>query len=394
MPSSTEAVVTAITTARDDVITAIRDEFEKMRTKIDVTDEDLHNVINKLQNQIEILIGQAKAHSIVELRLDDLFEVVVDLTEDAKQIKAVDLELNRWETDKRAQDYFAQNLAALQRGAKIFRIYVLAPHTTEDGIATTAATIKKHLNCNNNPLVKKKRGRIDVRVLYHDDIPDGQRPRDFAIFDSNKVLEEEFNGKWVSTFRGKLTKRTPEVQDALHYFETLSEVATPLASPGDVDKWAEEIRDRISRSGYTYDIFLGYCSEVTNTARTIKYFIQSLGYSVLDWNDFSSGSALLDEIKRAAQECRLGLFLFTKDDARPDGAEATPRDNVIMEYGYFLRDKGTERVAVVLETGAKRPTDLEGILYLPLANRADTSTIETKLRKWLTSQLGRPSKSS
>ncbi len=138
--------------------------------------------------------------------------------------------------------------------------------------------------------------------------------------------------------------------------------------------WMEEIQAR-------RDVFLGYCIQAKTTALEIHLFLtQTLGLSVLNWSmDFSAGGTILEELERAAQVCTCGLFLFTKDDPLESGAhdQAAPRDNVVFEAGYFVSVKGKERVLIIRERGTKMPADLGGNIYLHLANRDDTSAIQT-----------------
>jgi predicted nucleotide-binding protein len=70
--------------------------------------------------------------------------------------------------------------------------------------------------------------------------------------------------------------------------------------------------------------------------------------------------------------------------SRPDGQrQATPRDNVVFEAGSFASAKGSDRVLIVLEQGAKLPADLGGAIYAPLADKADIQPIETPVQRFL-----------
>jgi hypothetical protein len=136
------------------------------------------------------------------------------------------------------------------------------------------------------------------------------------------------------------------------------------------DAWAVKVRER-------RDVFLGYCSKANSSAKEIRDYLESKGFSVLDWaRDFRPAAAtILEEIEKAASRCRCAIFLFTKDDELDRNArgkasfEAIPRDNVLLEAGYFTQARGKERVAIVREIGAKMPADLGGVIYLSLQDR-------------------------
>jgi hypothetical protein len=131
------------------------------------------------------------------------------------------------------------------------------------------------------------------------------------------------------------------------------------------DAWYAELNER-------RDVFLGYCSKANSCAIEIRNYLEANGFSVLDWaRDFKpAGATILEEIEGASKQCRCAVFLFTRDDEISKKAkakasfEAVPRDNVLLEAGYFTQARGKERVAIVCEVGAKMPADLGGIIYI------------------------------
>ena len=144
--------------------------------------------------------------------------------------------------------------------------------------------------------------------------------------------------------------------------------------------WQRELAER-------RDVFLGYCSASTATARAIQRTLCAQGVTVLDWQtDFPPGQNILQQIGRASERCSAGIFLFTRDDelAAPGaGHEAVPRDNVVFEAGYFVHAKGKDRVLVVREQGAKMPADLGGDIYASLPDRADVTPILDSLQRFV-----------
>ena len=146
--------------------------------------------------------------------------------------------------------------------------------------------------------------------------------------------------------------------------------------------WQRELSER-------RDVFLGYCSASTATARAIKRYLVEQGVTVLDWqSDFPPGQNILQQIGRASDRCSAGIFLFTRDDelATPGNEQgaAVPRDNVVFEAGYFIHAKGKDRVLVVREQGAKMPADLGGDIYAALPDRNHIGPILESLRRFVT----------
>jgi len=152
--------------------------------------------------------------------------------------------------------------------------------------------------------------------------------------------------------------------------------------------WAEKVRGR-------RDLFLGYCGKANSSAEEIRDYLEKKGFSVLDWSrDFKpAGATILEEIERAASRCRCAVFLFTKDDeieVKATGEasfNAIPRDNVLLEAGYFTQARGKERVAIVREKGAKMPADFGGIIYLSMEDRSRLLPVKRGLVKFLNEAL-------
>jgi hypothetical protein len=147
------------------------------------------------------------------------------------------------------------------------------------------------------------------------------------------------------------------------------------------DYWKLKMFDR-------RDVFLGYCSRSTATAKEIRHYLENdQQVSVLDWQtDFSPGSNILQQIQEATEKCRSGIFLFTQDDFIDDTTQdrkAVPRDNVVFEAGYFIKAKEKSHVLIILEKGAKMPADLGGDIYASLGNDKDVSTIKNDISKFI-----------
>ena len=102
-----------------------------------------------------------------------------------------------------------------------------------------------------------------------------------------------------------------------------------------------------------------------------------------------AGATILEEIERAPSRCRCAVFPLTKDDEVERKAkakasfDAIPRDNVLLEAGYFTQARGKERVALVCERGAKIPADLGGIIYVPMESRKNLRSVKQALAKFL-----------
>ncbi len=130
-------------------------------------------------------------------------------------------------------------------------------------------------------------------------------------------------------------------------------------------------------------IFLGYAGRSRRVAAEVKDFLQSQcrNCTVLDWLvDFRRGHTIIEEIERTAHRISGAVFLITKDDefvtSRHDiaGRKYYPRDNIVFEVGFFAGRLGRRRVACLVERGVEIPSDLLGVLYIPLSKLRLEST--------------------
>jgi Predicted nucleotide-binding protein containing TIR-like domain len=66
------------------------------------------------------------------------------------------------------------------------------------------------------------------------------------------------------------------------------------------------------------------------------------------------------------------VVLLTPDDACDSangGATKRPRQNVVLELGYFLGRLGRERVCALYKEGTEIPSDYTGVLFIPFDGR-------------------------
>lgn len=152
---------------------------------------------------------------------------------------------------------------------------------------------------------------------------------------------------------------------------------------GRFNAWKRAVNNR-------YQVFVGYSGEAKDAANAIVAFLTGrMGLRVKEYRaNFVQGGTILEEIENAVNTCHCAIFLFTASDRLENNEwQASPRDNVIFEAGYFMRAKGKERVLIIREEGTKMPADLGGNIYLPLKNRNDISSITADIQYFLENRL-------
>lgn len=86
----------------------------------------------------------------------------------------------------------------------------------------------------------------------------------------------------------------------------------------------------------------------------------------------NSGKTIIEKFEDLSNAA-FGVVLYTacdKGSVNIDNSELQPRarQNVIFEHGYLFAKLGRERVCALVEHGVEIPSDLAGVLYVPIDN--------------------------
>ena len=133
------------------------------------------------------------------------------------------------------------------------------------------------------------------------------------------------------------------------------------------------------------NVFIGSSGEAREELDTIAEWIEYHGHVPRPWTDhtlFPLAKTTFDSLHQAARQVDAALFLFSEDDNawyRGNNIDL-PRDNVLLEYGLFSGSLGDGAVAIATLGKPKMPSDLGGVTYLPLKQKA---MAKNKLKLWL-----------
>ena len=108
------------------------------------------------------------------------------------------------------------------------------------------------------------------------------------------------------------------------------------------------------------------------TKHEIARFVTGLGLTAIILDEQpSKGRTIINKFKEHANEVGFAIVLLTADDVgapkgQADEPEPRARQNVILELGYFLCGLGSDRVCILCEEGVELPSDIYGIVYVPM----------------------------
>ena len=113
-------------------------------------------------------------------------------------------------------------------------------------------------------------------------------------------------------------------------------------------------------------VFIGSSAEGLPVAQQIKELFDD-DFECYLWTDeiFKSNQGVLQTILEESGTFDFGLMVMTKDDLVVSRNEifASPRDNVLLEFGVFIGRAGDKRAFALMEDGPlmKKPSDLNGV---------------------------------
>jgi predicted nucleotide-binding protein len=100
-------------------------------------------------------------------------------------------------------------------------------------------------------------------------------------------------------------------------------------------------------------------------------FLEQLGLNVVILHEQPDGGRTIIEKFEHYSAVKFAVILLTADDvgsAKSDPSVLKPRgrQNVVFEHGYFIGALGRKYVCALREEGVEVPSDLSGILYVPI----------------------------
>lgn len=119
------------------------------------------------------------------------------------------------------------------------------------------------------------------------------------------------------------------------------------------------------------DIFIVHGHNETVKQSVARFIQQITGREpIILHEQANSGRTVIEKFEQHAESVGFAVILLTGDDVggKRGVAEMSPRarQNVIVEFGFFVGTLGRNRVAALHEAGVEVPSDFSGVLYTSL----------------------------
>ena len=128
-----------------------------------------------------------------------------------------------------------------------------------------------------------------------------------------------------------------------------------------------------SQSTFGNDVFIVHGHDEA-AKHAIAGFVRKFGLNAIILDEQANrGQTIIEKFEEHAGEAGFAIILLTPDDVGAPKDETNDlkpqaRQNVVLELGYFWGRLGRERMCVLHKEGVELPSDIHGILYVPLNN--------------------------
>ena len=153
------------------------------------------------------------------------------------------------------------------------------------------------------------------------------------------------------------------IRDHLELYDELSETSQHTSSN-------EGISDN-STPTFGDDVFIVHGHDEA-AKHAVARFVERLGLNAIILDEqVSRGQTIIEKLEQKASNAGFAIVLLTPDDMgapkdKLDELKPRARQNVVLELGYFLRGLGRERVCVLHKEEVELPSDIHGIVYVPM----------------------------
>jgi predicted nucleotide-binding protein len=192
---------------------------------------------------------------------------------------------------------------------------------------------------------------------------------------SNQELSQEYS-YWaigviagLTTFSEDVRKFVDDVTDKVRRLESIIE-RLPLYT---ADRGFTARPRMPARSGSaTRNVFVVH-GRNNELKETVARFLSQLDLSPIILHEQASrGQTIIEKFEANSDAC-FAVVLLTPDDvgciAKPkslDDLRKRARQNVVFEWGFFVAALGRRNVCAIVAEGVERPSDMDGIVYIPL----------------------------
>jgi predicted nucleotide-binding protein len=160
-----------------------------------------------------------------------------------------------------------------------------------------------------------------------------------------------------------------DIREKIHLLESLSERLDliPLSDELGLSSSANEPHTVAAATDRVFVVH-GHDNEVRES---VARFIEKLGLQAVILHEQPNEGLTIIEKLESHSDVRYAVILLTPDDEGREAGSKEPlkaraRQNVVLEFGYFIGRLGRSRVCALHRGSIEIPSDYLGVVYVPL----------------------------
>lgn len=162
-----------------------------------------------------------------------------------------------------------------------------------------------------------------------------------------------------------------EIYKKITYLESLIE-RLPLIPSSVENSIAPAEQRTLSKSN---KVFIVHGHDVSIRAE-VELLVKNLGYEpIVLSKQASGGKTVIEKLEEETESVVFAIIIYTAcdfgRDKENDKEQPRARQNVVFEHGYLCARLGRNHVCALVEPGLEVPSDLAGVVYIPIAGQWD-----------------------
>lgn len=196
-----------------------------------------------------------------------------------------------------------------------------------------------------------------------------------------KVHYDQVNtfGGWIigggydNSPQKRLKDLKDDIESKVSFLEKLIDKVDLLKSEVEVSTPAKPLQSKADHSA-NKNVFIVHGHNVA-VLQSVARTVEKLGLTPIILHEQANAGKTIIEKFEANSEVGFAIILLTDDDEGKAKTEIDlkkrARQNVVLELGYFIGKLGRDRVLPLYSEGVELPSDMHGLLYVPI-DKAET----------------------
>ncbi len=191
---------------------------------------------------------------------------------------------------------------------------------------------------------------------------------DLTVHEMEQIIDSGDSLPDNATYRSDMSESISSLEGILERLELFEELSDSTLRPQSSDNVSD---NPVCNLGDDVFVVHGH-DEAAKLAMADFVRTFDLNPIILD-EKANEGQTIIEKFEAHAGEAGYAIILLTPDDigaVKDETNDLKPRarQNVILELGYFLGALGRERVCVLHKEKVELPSDIHGVLYVPMDN--------------------------